>query len=277
MASEPDTRDGNAASRRQFLGVAVSAVAGGAGPPWHRVDGDEQRLGTVVHHGITPHAEEARAAVAGAIDGMVAQLHDRAPGAADCRTYHASSTEVDTDAPLWFGEAVEGHFVRECLRVLHREGVADPGDAWVIVDTIRRFGYGSGRHSVEASDGGRIHGARVFFTPSSPFLDDPLETFRNLAVHEMGHVLGAGHAHGSYDADGGIASDVTPMATAYAGIDDGECDTTIPGSGDWPAEFCDGTENEEVGTWCGGAADGCRHDPRLTRCTVDAIADATPL
>ena len=76
-------------------------------------------------------------------------------------------------------------------------------------------------------------------------MSDPLETYRNLAIHEMGHNLGVVHEKGDYSV-GTNMENVTPMATVYAYNGYGFNDTCFEPSKALPDNFCTETNSSVI-------------------------------
>lgn len=196
---------------------------------------------------------------------------------------YSVTEELDTD---WHdyddSSSDEISYIEACLEELYNKGKTADGDAWIIPDGVEYWGYGRGHVSWTSPDGSQtLWGARVIHTPSQSLVSDPIETYYNLVIHEMGHNLGASHEHGDYDDSSGQIADVTPMATVYAYGKDDHNDTCWENSGgksDAPDDFC-WESNKTDDYLCDHftCEDTCRHTTSMAYCAKSNIEDNTPL
>lgn len=235
-----------------------------------------QWLCTVAHESCGSHLSEARREQEEAISTMASQF-DYSSYDTDFNTYESSLT-LDANAPDSNENWAEDQFVKNCLEEIEEEGHPVDGDAWMIVDVHRRFGYGGTRIRHELSNGGEIYGNRVLYSPALWILEDGIATFHSTAIHEMGHNFGVSHADGTYEKDSdGTLHSVSPMATCYTYDGEDNVDTSMEGTGYTPSSFCWGDDNRESGHWCGDTDDPCRHTSDMAWCARDEMDTNAPL
>jgi len=197
---------------------------------------------------------------------------------------------VQTDPFLYDSEEA---YLKDALKEIYNSSlVVLDGDAIIIADStgislngLEDFGYGFGGVAWSPPDSDdTIFGARVNHTPSQIGTADPVETFYNLAIHELAHTFSDqkaffDHEDGKYWFDVGnlTSSFVSPLATAYTYTVDGESDTDWGGGSDVPDSFDCGPENHAGSEWCGDVKDPCRHDTTMSDCIKNEIDQATPL
>lgn len=212
-----------------------------------------------------------------AIQRLENQL-DNDPDVSTNFEFNASNYQYATDPAA--GSVSEQEYVRQILReVANNVGVVD-GDAWIFADGAEAYGYGLGGVR-EVVNGKTLYGARVLHTPSQTFVPDPRETFYNLAMHEMSHNFAAEHEDGGYELNSGVASNVSPMATAYTYVDNrffDLWDTCAPGADAPPSDFNCGPSNRAGNRWCGGrdCTDTCKHQTVMTNCAKRVIDSNAP-
>lgn len=221
-----------------------------------------------------------------AIKDMVNQLNNNT---SNSYTYYGVDSPLDTDKDSYSDtSSAEIDYVKDCLKELWNEGHAIDGDAWIISDGAEKWGYGRGSIEYSPDSDTTIYGARAVHTPSQTFVDDPIEFYHNLAMHEMGHNLTAWHNDGGYrkywNGSEYRIDNVTPMASIYVYTSDDHTDACWENSGgesNAPDSFCDGQENKSMSIkFCdhSSCGDKCRHDTlNLTQCTIDQIESNTPL
>jgi len=216
---------------------------------------------------------------------MEAQLNNDPDVDTTFYTLHLSY-EVSTQPKNYSSEEA---YVKEALEELYNAGKLLDGDSVIIADSAATggnfnvFGYGSGNWTWSPSGSNeQFTGARVLHTPSQFGVDDPVETFYNLAIHEVAHgFTGVDHSLGgystSYDNGDIVAEDVSPLATAYTYTNGDVVDTDYAGRSTPPNSFCDNVSNYYADKWCGGSANPCRHTTQMTDCTKNEIDSNTPL
>ena len=233
-----------------------------------------------------------------AVGDMTSQLNQDPNIDTEFATYSPSPNVVSTK-PADFSS--EETYLENVLEELDGAGVILDGDLVIIADSGAfgdgigdQFGYGYGGATWSPSGSDATYtGSRVLHTPSQIGVGDPVETFYNLAIHEVAHGLSSNgdadkdHEDGEYQITGGpdgqtVSLDVSPLATAYTyvnevgGILGPNVDTDWQGGSDVPESFCnfDNFIGEE---WCGGEADPCRHTTEMSSCIKSKIDDGTPL
>lgn len=228
----------------------------------------------VIHQGVD--GSGAQNDMEFALNDMEDQMDNYVDDSLAYSTYFPGGYQIQTDGGI--PGLDESGYIEDALQELHDANFTQDGDTWLIVDDFETYGYGRGGVMYEPEGSSQtLYGARALYTPEVLLASDPVETFYNFAIHEMGHNFYTDHGDGSYAEIFGDVANVTPMATAYthAGVD---TDTCVSGSGVVPSNFCQDKENyrDDLG-WCGNSCtDTCRHTKVMTTCTKNVIESNTP-